>query len=72
MVKDTVDNLCILLSSREYSQISIGHPTRASLLLKGDEWMRVGEAICSNSKNIQKHSLEITLYPLDLVILYFL
>lgn len=35
------------------------------MLLEGDdEWIRVGEAICSNSENLLKNSLRIDLYPL--------
>lgn len=63
--EDRVDNLCNLLSTRSYSRIIIGDKIYTpSKLLEGDEWKRLGEAICSNSKNLRKHSLSITLYPL--------
>lgn len=57
LVEDTVVNICMLLATSEYSIITIYS------LLEDDECRRVGEAICSNTQNIQKNNLEITLYP---------
>lgn len=59
----SVENICNLLETRSYSELLVGEYNTE--LLEGNEWRRVGEAICSNDNNFIGQSPYIQLYLLN-------